>query len=59
MGITVPYKIIWDILKCCGIDCCAGNAGAGGDAVVDIMIDEINNAIVFKEQTVILFQLVH
>lgn len=41
-------KIIWDILKCCGIDCCAGNAGAGGDAVVDIMIDEINNAIVFK-----------
>jgi len=41
-------KIIWDILKCCGIDCCAGNAGAGDDAVVDITIDEINNAIVFK-----------
>ena len=45
-------KIIWDILKCCGIDCCVGNGGNGGNggnAFISAVIDEVNNAIVFTQ----------
>lgn len=44
-------KIVWDILKCCGIDCCSGNIG-GGNTPQNLLLDNAGNLSITGGNTV-------